>query len=371
MDNYLNVTNPMPNPGWLDWYLSIRDDEGFTLPNPNGGTFFCIDQDDPFSSATLRNCQESWLYEAINPYTSRYEAITYPSDLFPYNNTRCDDFPTCHLDWLYTSINPFSDSGTFEADAYNEDTVQNICGVDYNDAESNCNTNEACPFNVCPEGLECYANVPCPGSGQPQQQPTNRPTMVSTTRVPTPEINEGCGLFFDYCRQSDPSLNQCQRFWKDCRVQLNDTYAYWEYPLPNCTDSDISEVDIVTCPKEWLYEEDNPYEVDENEACYYFFNTCREEAIGLDSNYTEYPIEFCEGNSSLTCKKDWLEQEVSPYSEESNNPDPACDRFWSHCRDQLILQYPRWYWPLPGIPTSFELMPGESSSIYICLAQCS
>ena len=146
MDYYLNITDPKNDPGWFDWYLSIRDDEGFTLPNPNGGTFFCIDKeilDDSFSSATLRNCQESWLYEASNPYTSEYEAIAYPSDLFPYNNTNCSTFPTCELDWLDTSINPFSDSGTFGANAFDNDNF--FCGVDDEDAQNTCD-------RPCPSG---------------------------------------------------------------------------------------------------------------------------------------------------------------------------------------------------------------------------
>ena len=123
----------------------------------------------------------------------------------------------------------------------------------------------------------------------------------------------------------------------------------------------------MTCPVEWLDEEDNPYKVEENEACYIFFNTCREEVTALDLNYTDYPIEYCEGNPSLTCKVEWLDQEVSPYSDESDNPDPACDRFWNYCRDQLILEHPRWYWPLPGIPTSFELLPGELAVVPFCM----
>jgi len=346
MDYYLNITDPKNEPDWFDWYLSIRDDEGFVLPNPNGGIFFFNDQeilDDPFSSATLRNCQESWLYNAINPYTSQYEAISYPDDpeLLPFNQTSCDAFPTCQLEWLNISNNPFSDDDTSGAVVYNEESVRNVCGNDYNDAASNCNTNVDCPSGFsyeCPEGLDCFANVPCP------------------------EINEeGCGLFFDYCRQLNPQLNQCQRFWDVCRRDLNASYSYWQYPLPSCTDSEtVPEGDIVTCPAEWLVEEDNPYEVGENEACYSFFDFCREEVSTSIFNSSEYPIDYCEGNPSMTCKEDWLYEEVSPYSDESNNPDPACDRFWNHCRDQLITEYPRWYWPLPGILTSFELMPGES-----------
>lgn len=162
----------------------------------------------------------------------------------------------------------------------------------------------------CETGETCYpVNLSiCPGVGQPQQQPTDRPTMVSTTRVPTPDINkEGCGLFFDYCRQLNPQLNQCQRFWDVCRHDLDTEYPYWQYPLPNCTDSDtVPEGDIVTCPAEWLDEEDNPYNVTENEACYVFFNTCREEVSTQNLNYTEYPIEYCEDNPSLTCQEEWL-----------------------------------------------------------------
>ena len=130
MDYYLNITDPKNDPDWFDWYLSIRDDEGFVLPNPNGGIFFCNDQeilDDPFSSATLRNCQEAWLYNAINPYTSQYEAISYPDDpeLLPYNETSCDAFPTCQLEWLNISSNPFSD--TSEANAFDNDNF--FCGT--------------------------------------------------------------------------------------------------------------------------------------------------------------------------------------------------------------------------------------------------
>ena len=220
----------------------------------------------------------------------------------------------------------------------------------------------------CPEGEKCYF-VPCSGSTQPQQQPTNKPTMISTTRVPTPDINkEGCGLFFDYCRQLDPQLNQCQRFWDACRDDLDASYPYWQFPLPNCTDQSISQDDIITCPIDWLNITDNPYTVEENEACYYFFDICREDISTL-ANYTEYPLGYCEGNSSLTCKEEWLGMEVSPYSEDSEDPDPACDGFWNYCREQLILQHPRWHWPLPEITSSFELMPGESSSMIISHAR--
>lgn len=370
MDYYLNITDPKNGPGWFDWYLSLRDDSGFVLPNPNGGTYFCNDQeilDDPFSSATLRNCQEAWLYDNIaNPYTSKYEAISYPDDpdLLPFNNTNCSAFPTCQLEWLDTSSNPFSDDDTSQAVAYNEETDIHVCAESFPKAERDCLTNVECPDTyTCPSDLTCYP-VSCPGSGQPQQQPTNRPTIISTTRVPTPDINkEGCGLFFDYCRQLNPQLNQCQRFWDVCRHDLVENYPYWKYPLPNCTDSTSTE-DIVTCPEEWLYEEDNPYGVDKNEACYNFFDTCREEASALDLNYIEYPLDYCEDNQTLTCKEEWLYQEVSPYSEDGEE-DPACDSFWNYCRDQLIIEHPRWYWPLPGIPTSFELLPGESSNILI------
>ena len=144
MDYYLNITDPKNEPDWFDWYLSIRDDEGFTLPNPNGGIFFCNDQeilDDPFSSATLRNCQESWLYEAINPYTSQYESISYPGDLFPYNDTSCDAFPTCQIEWLNISSNPFSDD-TSEANAFDNDNF--FCGTDYDDAQRTCD--RPCPL---------------------------------------------------------------------------------------------------------------------------------------------------------------------------------------------------------------------------------
>ena len=100
---------------------------------------------DPLSTATLRNCQETWLYDTSgNPYTSKYEAISYPDnpDLLPFNETSCDAFPTCHLEWLDTSTNPFSDGGTSGADVY---ANVNVCGVDSFDAERNCETNQACP----------------------------------------------------------------------------------------------------------------------------------------------------------------------------------------------------------------------------------
>ena len=147
LDYYLNITNPMNDPQWLSWYLSLRDDHGFVLPNPNGGTFFCNDQEilgDQFSTATLRNCQEVWLHQFNNPYTSKYEAISYPDnpDLLPFNESSCDAFSTCQLEWLDTSTNPFSDGGTSGADVY---ANVNVCGVDSFDAERNCETNQACP----------------------------------------------------------------------------------------------------------------------------------------------------------------------------------------------------------------------------------
>ena len=148
MDYYLNITDPKDEPGWFDWYISIRDDDGFVLPNPNGGIFFCNDHkilDDPFSSATIRNCQEAWLYNASNPYTSQYEAISYPDDqeLLPFNETSCDAFPTCQLGWLNISTNPFSDDDTSEVNTFDNDDF--FCGTDYDDAQRTCD-------RPCPSG---------------------------------------------------------------------------------------------------------------------------------------------------------------------------------------------------------------------------
>ena len=165
----------------------------------------------------------------------------------------------------------------------------------------------------------------------------------------------GCYLFWSYCREYKPELIQCSRFFDYCHITLNNTYPNWQYPQPDCMDKSISSEKIDTCQEKWLDNTTNPYNEVENEACFIFFNYCKQE---LNATYPQYkwPLQYCDDNADLTCKPEWLDDTNNPYSSESN---PECHSCWDNCRDNLNLETSnQWHWPPPPPPTTEGRMPG-------------
>ncbi|EJK50106.1 hypothetical protein THAOC_30959, partial [Thalassiosira oceanica] len=156
--------------------------------------------------------------------------------------------------------------------------------------------------------------------------------------------SDPCHSFFYECVEGVERLYQCNRFWDECRLQLNAAVDYWEYPRRQC--------DIEVCDEEWLVE--NPFNPEDDElACYDFAEHCLSE-FKAEYPDVEYPIKYCNGNLDMTCQLSWVDNSEDLGDEE-------CNKFKDYCQRQLVLNHPRYVWPMRNV-TVDDIMPG-----YCCL----
>ena len=70
-----------------------------------------------------------------------------------------------------------------------------FCGVDENDANANCSGRQWCRYGTdeeCPEEQQCLVTTQCNATAMNYtSQPTEMPTNVPTTPLPTEDLNPG------------------------------------------------------------------------------------------------------------------------------------------------------------------------------------
>lgn len=157
----------------------------------------------------------------------------------------------------------------------------------------------------------------------------------------------GCREFWADCRLNVLPIYQCNRFWEKCRVKLIDEDPNWEYPGRPCNTSS-------KCQLDWLNETTQPG-IEDDRACYDFSVSCRARIDEKYPNFT-YPVQYCEDNPELTCKMDWLSTETNPYDE---NDQEACYQFFEYCNLELTVKHERHAWPLPPPATVDDFMQGK------------